>query len=264
MLGKLIKYEFKATGRTLLPLYGAVILFAFINKMFLGDFFINGETFLGEIPQAIGMMVYVTTLIATFFVTLFIIIQRYRTNLLGDEGYLMNTIPVKSWQNITSKLIVSCVWSVLSFVCAIVSIIILAYQKGLIKDIITGMPEFFQVLFSYVGANEVIVIIEIISIMIIGGISGILIIYASLSIGNIFPKRKMLASLGAFIVLNMASNTLASFIQFPIMMIFSKGKELQVADIQIMLGMTAGLVLLLSVVYFVISNYILKRKLNLE
>lgn len=264
MLGKLIKYEFKATGRTLLPLYGAVILFAFINKMFLGDFFINGETFLGEIPRAIGMMVYVTTLIATFFVTLFIIIQRYRTNLLGDEGYLMNTIPVKPWQNITSKLIVSCVWSVLSFVCAIVSIMILAYQKGLIKAMITGMPEFFEVLFSYVGTNEVIIIIEIISIMIIGLISGILIIYASLSIGNIFSKKKMLASLGAFIVLNMASNTIATFIQFPIMMIFSKGTELQVADIQIMLIITAGIVLLLSIAYFAISNYILKRKLNLE
>ena len=33
MLGKLIKYEFKATGRILLPLYGALLVFALINRL---------------------------------------------------------------------------------------------------------------------------------------------------------------------------------------------------------------------------------------
>ncbi len=31
MLGKLLKYEFRATGRLFLPLYGALVIFALIN-----------------------------------------------------------------------------------------------------------------------------------------------------------------------------------------------------------------------------------------
>lgn len=264
MLGKLIKYEFKATGRALLPLYGAVILLALINKFFLGDFFTTESVTLGSIPQVIAMMVYVTTLIATFVVTFFVIIQRYRTNLLGDEGYLMNTLPVKAWQNITSKLIVACVWSVLSFVCAIVSIFILAYQKGLFMSIITGIPEFIEVIFASASANGVLFGIEIVLIMIIGGINSILMIYASLSIGSIFSKRKILASFGAFIVLNMISNIIATFVQVPFAISFSRLNDVTFAKINGAILVTIILTAIFATAYFIISNYILNKKLNLE
>ena len=36
MLGKLMKYEIKATARTLIPLYIALLAFAIINKIFIG------------------------------------------------------------------------------------------------------------------------------------------------------------------------------------------------------------------------------------
>ena len=58
MLRKLLKYEFKATSRILLPLYGALLIFALINKIF---FFgtsplknVNFE-FLHGIPAAISI-----------------------------------------------------------------------------------------------------------------------------------------------------------------------------------------------------------------
>ena len=120
MLGKLIKYEFKATGRLLIPLYGALIIFAFINKIFMGDFLYNSDTILGNIPQILAILIYVGIMVAIFVVTVFIIIQRYRTNLLCDEGYLMNTIPVKPWENILSKLVVALVWSIASIVISVI------------------------------------------------------------------------------------------------------------------------------------------------
>ena len=58
MLGKLIKYEFKATGRLLIPLYGALIIFTFINKIFMGDFLYNSDTILGNIPQILAILIY--------------------------------------------------------------------------------------------------------------------------------------------------------------------------------------------------------------
>ena len=35
MLGKLLKYETKATARIFLPLYGALVLLAVINRFFM-------------------------------------------------------------------------------------------------------------------------------------------------------------------------------------------------------------------------------------
>ena len=132
MLGKLIKYEFKATGRLLIPLYGALIIFAFISKIFMGDFLYNSDSILGNIPQILAILIYVGIMVAIFVVTVFIIIQRYRTNLLCDEGYLMNTIPVKPWKNIASKLIVALVWGIASGIVSIISVI-----SSLDKDIST-------------------------------------------------------------------------------------------------------------------------------
>ena len=44
MLGKLMKYEFKATSRMLLPINGAMLLFALINRLFMElNFFQTGN-----------------------------------------------------------------------------------------------------------------------------------------------------------------------------------------------------------------------------
>ena len=101
MLSKLMKYEFKATGRTLLPLYGALLGFALINRiLFRGslDETIN-ETFgtIGNIANFISVFAYGCTMAAVFVVTFFVIVQRFYKNILGDEGYLMNTLPVKPY-----------------------------------------------------------------------------------------------------------------------------------------------------------------------
>lgn len=269
MLGKLIKYEFKATGRILFPLYGALIIFAFINKIFMGDFFNNSDTFLGNLPQVIGILVYVGTMVAIFVVTLFIIIQRYRTNLLCDEGYLMNTLPVKPWNNILSKLIVALVWAMVSGIVAITSILILAYQKGLFSEIITLIPQLFSDISYVAGSQGFLTILVVILNMFIGGISSILMIYASLSIGSLFQKRKILASFAAFIVLNIITNTLASIVQIPVMIKLEStiGNNLDKSPFQamnIVMVITLITMIVFSIGYFVISNYILSKKLNLE
>lgn len=269
MLGKLIKYEFKATGRILLPLYAALIIFAFINKIFMGDFFNNSDTFLGDLPRMIGMLVYIGTMVAIFVVTLFIIIQRYRTNLLCDEGYLMNTLPVKPWNNILSKLIVALVWSIVSGVVAIISIIILAYQKGLFLEIITLIPQLFREVTTVSGMNGLISILQFILMMFVGVVSSILMIYASLSIGSLFQKRKILASFGAFIVLNIVTNILSTIVQFPVIMKLNSTTTTNLYEFPFLVVNTMMLIILitmivLSIGYFVISNYILSKKLNLE
>ena len=81
------------------------------------------------------MMVYVITLIGIFVATMLITIQRFYKSLLGDEGYLMFTLPVRPWQLITSKLIVSALWSIVSCVVAVGSIMVMAIGLDDLRDL---------------------------------------------------------------------------------------------------------------------------------
>ena len=94
MLKKLLKYEFIATGRIFLPLYGALIVVSFLQKLFFDFNFgnmrnISLNILIGAIP------VLFTTLVVAVIVTTFIMmIMRFYKNLLSSEGYLMFTLPV--------------------------------------------------------------------------------------------------------------------------------------------------------------------------
>ena len=89
MLGKLIKYEFNANSRTFLPMYIALILVAAVNRVL--------RVTMSEANLAFGIsiMLLVGLFMALGIITLVVIIQRFNKNLLGDEGYLMFTLPVK-------------------------------------------------------------------------------------------------------------------------------------------------------------------------
>ena len=63
MLGKLLKYEFRATGRLFLPLYGALVIFALINALLLSFREIP------QLPAVLAMLVYILLAIAVFVVT---------------------------------------------------------------------------------------------------------------------------------------------------------------------------------------------------
>ena len=131
MLGKLIKYELRATRRTMLPLYAALLVIALLTRLSMSSLFVqNGMAhhgLLNFIAVALGTAFGLLTF-AVGFITLFLMAQRFQKNLLGDEGYISFTLPVTASQNIAAKLITSIVWFFSSFVVEILATIILTAQ----------------------------------------------------------------------------------------------------------------------------------------
>ncbi|MEG2289793.1 MAG: ABC transporter permease [Clostridium sp.] len=256
MLRKLMKYEFKAIGRIMIPLYAALLGFTIINKLFIGiNFNESNMDFLGGIPAIITMMGYVITMIAVFVGTFFIIIQRFYKNLFGDEGYLMNTIPVKSSQNIVNKLVVSMIWIIISTIVAAISIVIMAYEPEMVKAIIKE----FKNIYSEIGVNGPI-IIEFIILGIVNLAHGIMMFYAALSIGQLFKSKKLLGAFAGFMIISIIQQTI---IGIGMTILFISVNFVYANPQYILLG--AILVsLCLFVILFCITNYILKNKLNLE
>ena len=103
MLGKLIKYEFKATGRTMLLLIAAVLVLAALSGMSV--ILLDRETSYG-ILQAIFVLILIAFFACIFalgVMALAMMIERFYKNLLGSEGYLMFTLPVSTSSLIASK-----------------------------------------------------------------------------------------------------------------------------------------------------------------
>ncbi|SHI86562.1 hypothetical protein SAMN05444401_1622 [Clostridium amylolyticum] len=268
MLGKLLKYETKATARMFLPLYAALLVFAVINRTFIS---INSSTNVSNtfmnISTGISMFLYVFIIIAIFVLTFVVMIQRFYKNLLTDEGYLMFTLPVKPWLHIISKLMVSIMWDIVSTILTIVSVIILAGNK----EMFTGLPQAVRIAMSEIYAEFSIAgydfILRIGLMMLLSLIGGTLMIYASIAIGQLISKHKLLGAFGAFLLLNTASQIIVTtaisiaavvkpntwFITVPPRNMFNL----------LFTGATV-LNLIFIVVYFIITNYILSHKLNLE
>ena len=74
MLGKLLKYELKATGRLLLPLYGVLLLFSVINRIFFAVDRSTAimESFFAQLVMNLTVFVYGVVVAAVFVVTFFV------------------------------------------------------------------------------------------------------------------------------------------------------------------------------------------------
>ena len=269
MLGKLIKYEFKATGRILLPLYGALLVFALINRLLfrssLDETINNTFGTIGGIANILSVFAYGCTMAAVFVVTFFVIVQRFYKNILGDEGYLMNTLPVKPYLNIINKILTSAIWTIVSCFVAFMSIILLFVTIDSVRDIFSNIIPVLRDVFNYYGGTPFILAIEFFIVGLVELITSITMIYASISIGHLFSKSKILMSFVAFIVLSILSNIINSIAVY----IFSSNHISMFTEPSS--GMFSG-ILLISIVleliyfsiYFFITNYVLTKKLKLE
>ena len=77
MLRKLMKYEFTATGRIFLPLYGALIVVAFIQRLFLNFNIGNMENLsLGILASSVPML-FLILLVAVFVTSFIMMIIRF-------------------------------------------------------------------------------------------------------------------------------------------------------------------------------------------
>ena len=262
MLGKLLKYEIKATARTFLPLYAALIVFAAINKLF---FAINSDSTFISIISGIFMAGYVLLAIGIFVITLIVILQRFYKNLVKEEGYLMFTLPVKPWELITSKLITSVMWSFVSTIAVMISVFIMAISKGMFSEFPEAIQNINEFIVQYFGSTGVFWL-ELFLMILVSTIAGVLIFYGAISIGSLF-KNKLLGSFVGYIILYLATQLISTIV----ITIFGVSNAQYFENMvipdqypQLVFWVAIGLCALLGAGCFVLSNYIFKKRLNLE
>lgn len=268
MLRKLLKYEFKANGRILLPLFGAAVLLAVISAVSGRIFSVSDSVVYLSILRIVALLLivaFVIFVIAVVIISLGASILRFKNNLLGREGYLSNVLPVTAQQQITAKLTAACVYEILGFITAVVSVMIFIC-------IASGGPsvdrsEFFsdlKILFTGYGGHIAAFIAEAIILSLVSLVGMNLMFYASLAVGHSFNDKKLLKSVLAFVGFYFITQIINGGLLNLSTIIYTCAN---VDNLQSMhLGMISLIVLqsFYAVAYFVITNYFMRARLNLE
>ena len=261
MLGKLLKYDFKSMFRVFVPLWLALLAVSVINHFTTRSTSTSGV--LGGLPQVVFMILYVGLVIAVMVVSIALIIMRFYNGLLKDEGYLMFTLPVRPWQLISSKCIVATVVSILSLIAAFLSVALIAAEASFV-------PEFFRDLrqaLPHITGDMVLAMVLTVVLIVAAVMTEITHIYAALALGHLANRHRIAWAVLVYIVINAVLSMLL-VIFGNLVDRYNWNFEIQVQNHMAAFNLTMGILILLCVVqivvFFVITERILSKRLNLE
>ena len=213
MLGKLMKHEFRATARIMLPVMGAMVALALLANLSIRGLAGN----LSDIPMLRILFVLIiiffgVAVVATAVMSLVIMVSRFYRNLLKDEGYLMFTLPVSVHELIWSKLIVSLVWFLGTglLIFLVMALMALNLSHTNLRMILEQFPSWSEILgwLDEAGIRGQVVTFQVQAVLgtLIGIFAACLHFYASMALGHMFSKDKVLLSIVFFVGISFAFN----------------------------------------------------------
>ena len=243
MFWNLVRYEFKNVNKWFLALYAAVLSLSVI----IG---IQGSSLSSTYYQDKGvvMLVFLSLVFGGLVITLSIstlilIIQRFKGSVYDRHGYLTLTLPVSEHQILSAKLLGAFVWSLASTVVCLFSLYIIismiepdAFLSSFAEYMLKNYTDdFWLALISYIFNT----------------LAGILCIYLSISIGQLFNEYRTALAVVAYIVIQVV----LGFITLNLRIDF---------DYNWVLSFEIFKDLILSVCFYLGTYYILKNKVNLQ
>ena len=168
----------------------------------------------------------------------------------------MFTLPVRPWQLIVSKAICALVASAVSIIVALCSILLLVF-----------------VALGWEGGQGALLLTELLLAALVGSLAGFFQLYLAMAVGHLFGKNRIALSVVAYIAIQAALNTVFT----AVLALLAPWMEDHIGPflVRAMEGnawtvLHGGLWLiilgtaLIGAVFFLGTEYILRRKLNLE
>lgn len=266
MLGKVLKYDMKRLGRVLLPLYLGTLL---LSVLTLGATYLEKVNGIFNIISSTMMVFFVLSLIATGIGTFAFSIQKFYQNLLKDEGYLTNTLPVKKSTLITSKVISSCIYMTISVV-VIIAAVLIGFQRFHVWE---GFQFILKAGFieQMMGMKEPWAIICFIGIMLCSYVMQLLFFFLAIALGQRHNSNRLVYSFVYGIVLYSIQEFLGVLLLLVIWLINPSIMDMLMNNVTpsvsvlgtIYLGSTLLSIFMAGMYYFG-TVYIFNKKLNLE
>lgn len=189
MFGKLMKYELKATYKWYLIISGVLAILSIFAGLLASSVITGAATYTADTTYTIVGIIVLVIFAGYIGLTLtnyIIIIRRFYNNIFGREGYLTWTLPTGSHTVLLVKVTSALIWSIFCFISLILSLLIFLGVIGLAQQ-----KNIFDVLgpvFEHIGSS---LIWQSLLFQVLATISGILMLYCAISLGQLFINNRI-------------------------------------------------------------------------
>ena len=272
MLGKLFYHEFKNTGKVMLLLYALVglLTLASISVNFFDDRFASMSGPVRDLSSVIlGAMItiYVLSLFALFVLTIIYLCIHFYKTMYSDQGYLTHTLPVSPIATLNVKLVTAMVW-VLGAVAVIFLSVFLLYLGVTHGNALTDLREIFVAMnrsLDDTGLTTFSLLWYLFVTLVVNCLSQILMIYACLSIGQLFSHKiggAIMTGIVIYFVKRMITGMLTLTMMFDwIDTLFYSDSLRPLTNLFWMLN---GLTAAFAVAFYVTCSVIVQKHINLD
>lgn len=283
MLGKIVKYEFKDTGKIcglILLVIAVVTLIGALGLILPVKFMSDERNFHNDLSSGLWVMMLTMTMIlyvimlmgVTYGMMIYQGVHFYKT-MYSDEGYLTQTLPVTKHQLLIGKTLVAGIWYLLVMICVGISVVLLVLSLTVALN--EGLPSSSEIMEFRQGIREGLtmmnfrvthVVISAILAALVAPFSTMMMIFGALTIGQLSGKYKALMGILAYFGVMIVNMILSNIMQF----IFSFGSIFTARVTNGSAGVAGAydsaviVGLIMGVSMYFISHYILTKRLNME
>ncbi|MEG1699299.1 MAG: hypothetical protein RR271_06710 [Oscillospiraceae bacterium] len=257
MLGKLLKHEVRAISHIVFPLYGMALIVVALSKLTMVFGWFDSPNLWLRLPSGIITFAMVIALLGVMFISMISLIMRFYKNLMGDEGYLMFTLPVTGTQLLASKLI-SAVGTML---CST------AFIAACVLFLLGEIPDFSAI---ETVVNPFVILLVLFIAFTVGITVNFLLFYMSMAIGPQIMQNRLVGSIIAYIaittILQIAGVVLMGIAALTTINLSSPGFFLTMNAFDIMACICGGIMTIMAVmgtIFFFITRHFITKKLNL-
>ncbi|MBR4462928.1 MAG: hypothetical protein IKS51_10145 [Erysipelotrichaceae bacterium] len=193
MLGKLMKYDFKAMFRSLYPIYVALIVLTLVFSLMVKFHFDQGLLF------AIFAFLFIAALNGSIIACVFFVVTRFSHGLLKNEGYLSFALPVSTSTHILAKVINAIIWALIEGLMLCLCLLIMGTVMGSIREVAEFFREVFQA-FGLIEKDVLLTVLQVIVFVMLEMIASICLIYAAMAVGHLFSRNQKMIAVAFLVV----------------------------------------------------------------
>ena len=265
MLFKLLKYDFRAMWKQFSLIWGAALALALANRFSI--FWDVDDHAIGlsdTTTSGITVFAFMSVITAMFVIAVIFVVNRFSKGLLGGEGYLMFTLPVRPWELVASKLICGTVTWIGCGVVALLSPFIMAPVNWLELIQFSFWSEAFRGIFHGVMKHPGVLVLlaefclVILSLLVLFIAS----MYLAMAVGHLFSRHRRLISIASFIGLYvLVGNVYDQVFSYRIVRALTNAASVNAYGSMLV---AIAIMLIPAIVFLAVTCWILEHKLNLE
>lgn len=269
MCNKLYKHEMLSYLRKWLPIEIIILCVALLGRFVQ---FFEADATAYDVIFGSTMFFYGTAIIVSFVLTFVVCIKRFHNNLFTGEGYLTFTLPVTPVQHILIKACAAVTVTISTLIIAVLSVFVLTAGE-VAAEIFKAAAYILKEFFEACNAHAILYIAEFLILLILSVFSGMLLIYACIALGQTFNRSRVGWAVAIYfiyyfigrIITTILTTVLSlSYDSIPFEKIARFIRQNPFGSVHIFFGISILFTLIGCVIFYLITHFVIKKKLNLE